>query len=329
VGTGVGLIQAAQERGIWPSEVRTERLFTGAGVEAKQRGIVGSYADGSRDKVLGVMSKRYNATEVESWNGLNRAAQLAGAVPRSASAFADGSIIVAQYDVGERHGIKSNFVLADSFNGDTKLSAGTTSVRIACTNTLKVALRTMFGFRHTATLEENVKILEVAIAETVREGTNTADTYAKARATRLDHVELNKLFDALFPKAKEDAPQVTRTKAANARLAAKRAALLPINNEGPTLATIWNAATYVVDRDERGQVRPVRGDGSPEASMLFGERGKRVNEVLTMIEVILANGQTQTVTASEALEMGVQAQLVGSKVLDEIIESYVHPAEEA
>lgn len=325
--TGEDFITAAQLGGVWPAALREEQLFTASGIEARDRAIVGSYADGSVDKVLGIVGKRYETTGVESWNGLVKAAELAGAKPTKATAFSRGSIVVGQFEVGEVHGIKNNFVLVDSFDGSTKLAAGTTSVRIVCTNTLAVALRTsgLGSLLHTASLEQRVKVLEVAIKAAILEGTKVSDTYARAAATKLGRDEALKLFDALFPEASEGASKAAKTKAEDARAAARKAAWNPVNNEGSTLATLWNAATFLVDRDESGKARPVRGEGTPEGSMLLGERGKRVNEVLTLIEVVLANGKTETVTASEALEMGVDAKLVGSKVLDEIIESYVHP----
>lgn len=92
----------------------------------------------------------------------------------------------------------------------------------------------------------------------------------------------------------------------------------PVNNVGPTLATVWNAATYLVDREVNGTSRKTRG-GSAIDSLLFGSRGDRVSEIQTMIEVILRDGSIQSVPASEALAMGANPSSVGRSVLDEML----------
>jgi hypothetical protein len=94
---------------------------------------------------------------------------------------------------------------------------------------------------------------------------------------------------------------------------------MEINRVGEkgNLATLWNAATYLVDR---------RGDGTKRGnvgleSMLFGTRQARVQEIQTMIEVILADGTIAAVEASKAVEMGVDSKLVGAKILEEMLQN--------
>lgn len=410
------MIAAGQVSGAWPVAVRFEDLFTAAGIKAGERAVVGSYVY-DQDAVLGVVGGRYRATTPAEWSDLVRAATLAGAKPTGAFALRDGSRVLATFEVGEANGLRTQFVLVDSFDGSLSLRAGTTSIRVVCANTLRSSLAAdgdgMPALRHTASLEERVKVLGESISEAIKTGDRVRDLYEAAKRTVLTRDEAATLFDALFPPAFMLATKRELTKARAMRDEARQAAAMPINNEGPTLATLWNAATYVVDR-EGTSPRPVRGGGSqlvvvidesrnlplsldlnyPEfpdrcrgvvllfvedvlevlvdrpdvlleevtklslrepdgsaveanldatppvfalveddlgrrgrvESMVLGSRGERVNEVMTLIEVILRDGTVQTVTAPQALELGVDQQLVGRKVLAEIIEAYVPPA---
>ncbi len=88
-----------------------------------------------------------------------------------------------------------------------------------------------------------------------------------------------------------------RTKAENARQEALAAAMLPVNRigDGQNVATLWNAATYIVDRRTDGTARAPRSGESLD-SLLFGQRGKRIEEVQGIIEAAL--GKVQFTSAS-------------------------------
>lgn len=73
----------------------------------------------------------------------------------------------------------------------------------------------------------------------------------------------------------------------------KVAAIMPINSVGGVkgnVATLWNAATYLVDRKADGKARECRGGADRLDSLLFGSRGERLTEVQDIIENILDGG---------------------------------------
>jgi hypothetical protein len=320
-----GAIDAGERTGAWPVSLDSEKIFTSSGLECPANAIVASYRSAPR-KALGVVGDRYRATTPEAWRSLVRAACLAGAKPTGAFALRDGTRVLATFDVGG-NGIRTQLILCDAFDGSMRLTAGTTSVRVVCANTLAAAMRTegegMSALRHTVSLESKVKVLEGAIADTIATGEKVRETFARAEKTFLDRDAARAIFDALFPEAPKDASKAAQTKAETLRCEARRAAALPINRVGDergNLATLWNAATYVVDRHADGTERKVRG-GEALDSMLFGQRAARVSQIQTVIELCMRDGTTQAVTASQALDMGADLKQVGAKVLEDILSS--------
>ena len=318
------LIEAGESSNAWPVDVVSESVQTASGIPCPEHNaIVGCYRSAPR-AALGVVGGRYRATTPEEWRSLVKAAVLAGAKPTGAFALRNGSRVLATFEVAG-NGIRTQLVLCDAFDGSMKLTAGTTSVRVVCANTLAVSLRQdgegMAALRHTANLETKVNVLRDSIGTALATGEKVRDTFAKAETAYLDRDAAKAAFDALFPEAEKDATPAAKTRAENLRTEARKAATMSINRVGArpgNLATLWNAATYVVDRNSDGTARKVRG-GDALDSMLFGQRAKRVQEVQTMIEVILRDGSVQTMTSNQALDAGIDAKTVGRKVLEDML----------
>jgi hypothetical protein len=265
---------------------------------------------------------RYRATTPDEWRTLVRAATAAGAQPTGSFALRDGSRALATFQVGTSNGLRTQLVIADAFDGSMRLSCGFSSIRVVCANTLSAAMRQdgagMAQLRHTASLETKVNVLAESIAEAVKRGDEVRKAYHRAEQTQLSRLQACDVFDKLFPAAPEDADRAARTKADNVRADARRAMARAENNAGPTLATLWNAATWLVDRQADGKARPTRG-GDALDSLLFGSRGERVSEVQTVIEVILRDGTTQALPAGDAIAIGADPQAVGSKVIADML----------
>ena len=145
------------------------------------------------------------------------------------------------------------------------------------------------------------------------------ETYESASLTRLGRIEAEALFDRLFPVADEDAAGRAKTIAENRRTDARAAMALDVNNEGPTVATLWNAATYIVDRKPDGTARPIRG-GEALDSLLFGTRGKRIAEVQSLIEVVMADGSLQRMSVPEARGHGLDDSQCGASILADMLD---------
>ena len=329
--TAEEMIAAGESTNAWPVELVAAPMFAsvdfGHGVQRLKsgaRGIVASYAS-APPAVVGTVGARYRATACEEWRQLVTAAVKAGAKPDGAFALNGGSKVLATFNV-ESGDIRTNLMLVDSFDGSTKLCAGFTSVRVVCANTLSMAWSGGFGataaqLRHTASLESKVQALAGAIESSVQGGRKVRETFDAASKVQLSREEFRAAFDLLFPEAPKDATDAQKTKAENMRLDAARVGRMPINSVGApgNLATLWNAATYLVDRNANGTVREARGGADKLDSLLFGSRGERVQEVQTLIEVILRDGKVQTMTAPQALSVGVAPNLVGRQLLADAI----------
>jgi hypothetical protein len=318
-----GMIGHGERSGAWPVALRFDGVATLGGLKAPGRALIAAYA-AHPDACLSVVGDRYRATTPEEWRTLVRAATAAGARPTGAFSLRDGSRVLATFEVGQSNGLRTQLLLADSFDGSMRLTCGTSSIRVVCANTLSAAMRAdgadMARLRHTASLEEKVKVFAGSIGDAIAKGEKVRAAYHRAEETRLSHADAQRAFDLLFPRAARDADKPAQTRADNVRADAMRAMAHPVNNAGPTLATVWNAATYLVDRNADGTARATRG-GDALDSMLFGARAERVEEIQTMIEVILRDGSIQTMTAPRAIEAGVTPAIVGRTMLEDMLAS--------
>lgn len=315
------MVAHGERSGAWPTALRFESLFTAGGIKAPERGIIATY-QAHPEACLSVVGDRYRATTPDEWRTLVKAATAAGAKPTGAFSLRDGTRMLATFEVGQSNGLRTQLLLADSFDGTMKLTLGTSSIRVVCANTLSAALKSdgagMALLKHTASLEEKVNVLAESIGEAIESGQKIRSVYHAAEELRLSKRDASRIFDLLWPEAAEKSGPKAKTMANNARRDAETAMANPINYVGPTLATLWNAATFLVDRTANGDERGSRGGESLD-SMLFGTRGQRVNEVQTIIETILKDGSIQQMTATQAIDAGVDPRQVGRAVLADLI----------
>lgn len=319
------LIRRGEELGAWPVAIDSTDSFGGARVASGQA-LVGRYADGS-STILGTVSKGYQHLTTERWRELVRAAGDAGARPTGAFALRGGAKLLATFEVGESNGIRTQFCLADSFDRSTSVLAGLSSVRVVCANTLAAAMdfdgHTWGRVQHNANLPERTQALGEAIDVVVRKGGEVRAAYDAARERQLREAEYEAVMSVLFPVPAigtnaKPAELAARTRAQNARTQADRAASRSENNDGGrTLATAWNAATWCIDRDAAGNAKKC---ASPLESMLFGSRGRRVEEVRALIEVVLRDGTTTLMEANEAHHVhGIDHAQIGRSLLEDML----------
>lgn len=322
------MIAAGETSGAWPTVLRVENLVTVGGIKVpNDRAIVGSYASRA-DRVLGVVGDRFRATACDEGRDLVRAACEAGATPTGAFSLRGGSRVLATFEVGLSNGLKTNLLIADAFDGTMKLTCGFTSIRVVCANTLAASMKAdrkdMAAIRHTASLESKVQALQGAIASVVEDSGKVREKYEQASKVTLTREMAVAVFDKLFPPAPQGASQRAQTMAENARIEARRAMENPINKVGyapGNLATLWNGATWDVDRTAEGKLRPTRGDSDELDSLLFGARAQRLVEINNVIDVVLRSGEVQRVSGQDAIAMGVPPQEVGRKFLEELMAS--------
>jgi len=329
-------IQAAEMTAAWPSSLEYVPLQTVDGLPVPgRRAVVGVYPHarsmGLVRRVIGDVGGDFHASTPDNWRSLVHAAVHAGGRPTGAFALRGGSRVLATFEVGQQNGIRTNLALADAYDGSMTLKTGFTAIKVVCANTMAMWLGsngrggegtaggTVAQLRHTASLAERTALLRAAIGEAVIRGETLRQTYAKAKDRSLNRAEAQAAFDLLFPAAPEEATKAQRTKIDNARADAWKAAALPVNHDGSNLATLWNAATYLVDRTADGTARPVRGGGDRLDSLLFGTRGERVRDVQTVIEVLLRDGTAIPMTATDAVSAGVDLKQVGAKVLEDLL----------
>lgn len=318
------MIDAGERSGAWPVALDKEGVQTLSGLVCEDaHAVVGAYRNGFR-KPLGVVGKRYRATTPTEWRDTCKAAILAGAKPTGAFALRGGSRVLATFEVAG-NGIKDQLLVCDAFDGSMQLACGLGCVKTVCANTLAMFFGQdgdgMARIRHTASLETKVKVLQDNIGVALAKGETIRNAFRTAERVLLDRDSAVAAFNALFPEAPKDATMAQKTRAENLRTEARRAAVLPINAVGNVrgnLATLWNAATYLVDRHADGTARATRSESALD-SLLFGGRGDRVREIQTVIEVILRDGKVQPMTAVQAIDAGVDMKQVGAKVLEDIL----------
>ena len=329
--TAEDIINAGEDSGAWPIRVFREDMRTvNSNLLSGDQAIVADYkAHDSR--WLSSVGGRFRATTPEEWRELTTAAVRAGAKPTGAFSLRGGSRVLATFEVGEGNGLKNHLVLADAFDGSMKLTGGFTSVRVVCANTLSAAMSSdgggMAKLRHTASLEHKIVALGESLETAIKTGQAIKNLYAQAEQTVLHRDDAMALLFKLFPdpKVKEGETKAAKsamTRAKNKRAEALKAAALPINRVGDkgTVATLWNAATFLVDRNANGTFRKTRG-GDRLDSMLFGSRAQRVGEIeQVMIQVLQPDGTEVSMSVDQAVGAGVPpAQIGGSALIDDIL----------
>lgn len=178
----------------------------------------------------------------------------------------------------------------------------------------------MLEVRHTASIADKVPAMASAIDEAIKSGRAMREAFAERADRRLSRTETEALLDKLFPLADDRDSAHKRTQAENKRADAVRAMTLAVNDVGPTVATVQNAATWLVDRNADGTPRASRGGSDRLDNLIHGSRGQRIQEIETVIEVFMRDGSVKQVTASEALKTpGISPEVVGRAVLSDIL----------
>ena len=297
------LLAAGYALGVLPTALRECSVMTTEGLAVPGRAIVASYAQ-HPERALSVVQDRYRWTEPHELESLALAAGDAGARPDGVYSLRDGAVIVVSFDVTPRQGssLLSHFLLADSFNGVLQLTTGATSIRPVCWNTVSAGIRQdgagMAKIRHTASAEEKIKVLRGAIGQAIKSGEKVRETFDRAESFKLDSLAAQKALEALFPAAPDDASKHLRTRRDNARKDAIEVMQHRVNWTGPNLQSLWNAATFLIDREPNGDARPPKGGDSLD-SLLLGSRAARVTEIARICEQVMADGSVQQIQVPE------------------------------
>lgn len=283
------MIAKGEQTGAWPVTIDAEELFTKSGLKSnKTANVAGYHALAKRSpQIIGTVGQRYNATSPAEWRSLVKAAVEAGARPTGAFSLKDGTRVLGTFEVGISNGLKTNLVLVDSFDGTLRLHGGTTSVRVVCANTLSAALSQSDDWqkvRHTSSLPEKIALLKEGIESAVKTGQKVRDMYTAAEEKKLSRKESEAIFDMLFPAGKDEDHQRGKTRKENTRREAVICMQNSVNNCGNSLATLWNAATFMLDREPDGTARKCRGEADALDSLLFGARAKRLAEVEAIVK---------------------------------------------
>lgn len=325
------MIAKAEDTGAWPIDVGLETMTTESGLAVPGHGVVATYKDGSR-RCHKAVSERYHFLDPKEWRATIEAAVKAGAKPTGAFALGkNGSKVLATFEIGEtgtnsRARFKNYLNMADSLDQSCSYVAGGSSIRVVCANTYAAWMgrdgNKAAKIRHTGSINERAEALREAIEQHVQGGETIAALYRDARESRLHFDDAEALLARLFPAPAEEGRK--RTRAMNKRAEVVRAMALEENWEGETLASLWNGATWVVDRtlDSNGNAehRTGRGGADTLEAMLFGSRGQRIEKVRqVMVTVLRPDGSEETVPAHQAVQDGADPAQVGHSMLKEML----------
>jgi hypothetical protein len=319
----------ADNSGCWPSNIRYEKAFTVGGQEVPLRALVADYLM-HPSRCLSMVGGRFRHTTPEEWRAMCQTAIEAGGKPTGCFSLRGGSRVLATFEVSRTNGIVTNLLLADAFDGSMKLTVGFTTIRVVCANTLQAALyqdgRKFAKLGHTKSLGENLQAMNEAIAQSVSDGSTVAALYEEAKDRRLSRDEAMALLESLVPETTgaktEKGRRAAKTRAENRRRDILAAARMPINAVNPgerTAASLWNGATWLVDRDLSGKAKKLKG-GDRLDSMLFGSRAEDVSSIeQVMVGLLRPDGSTDYVPVDQAIAQGADPNQVGSAVLDSML----------
>lgn len=335
------MIRRAEQTLAWPIGVTLESMETESGVTVPGQGVVATYADGSR-RCHAAVSHRYHYLDPKEWRATVEAAARAGAKPVGAFSLggekgrfgrytSPGGKILATFEIGETgfngKGRFRNYLnMADSMDQSCSYVAGGSSIRVVCANTFSAWMggdgAKAAKIRHTGSIHERAEALREAIESHVKGGQQIAELYRDAREVRLAKPDVEEILAELFPAPDKDGRK--RSRALNKRAEVASAMTLEHNNEGPTLATVWNAATWTVDRkqDKDGTWghREGRGGADTLEAMLFGGRGQRVEAVReVMVTILRPDGTEEAVPAHQAAAEGVDEAQIGRSLLGDML----------
>jgi hypothetical protein len=323
--TAADLISAGETTGAYPIAVNLESISTSSGLSVPGSAVVATYADNSR-KAHSAVGAKYTPLDPKEWRATIEAAVAAGAKPAGAFSLRGGERILATFEIPGGNGgthIANYLNLVDTLDGSLQFMAGGTSVRTVCANTLAASFgkdgKGYAKIRHTASINDRAEALREAIEIHVKEGEKVASLYREAVKAKLSRNEALAVFEALFPAAKEGDSKRLATRRENVRAEAAKSMKREENFEGQSVATIWNAATWMVDRTADGKPRDARGGADRLDSLLFGSRSQRIAEIRNTIEVVLRDGSIAEIEATEAAEHGIDNAQIGRAIMAEML----------
>ncbi|MAL83160.1 MAG: hypothetical protein CMF11_02240 [Idiomarina sp.] len=288
-------IAKARQSCAWPTKVGLENGVTTSGLEFPGKAVVAAYADGSR-KAHGVVGARYTPAGVAAWEETVRAAVQAGAEPVTSDIMGGGANVFAGFKVGGDSGFTQFFHLLDDLSGHASLLHMGTTFRVICKNQQAQYRPSATAIRHTASIEDRLDALRENMDDVIRAGHHSRRLYDRARDMTIDGDDVQAILHHLFPTA-DDA---TRRQASNARRQAEeviRCAALRVNQDGPSLATLWNGLTYSVDRTSEGVDRAIRQTQSYTRTRaelhLLGSRGQQVRRYQRLVEAVTDAGSVE------------------------------------
>lgn len=320
------MIRRGYETGAWPVEVGLEGMTTASGLQVPGKAVVATYQDGKR-VAHSARGTQYTPLDPKEWAASVEAIVRAGGRPAGAFALRGGARILATFEVpsADGQGIRNMLNMVDSMDGSSAHLVGGSSVRVVCANTLAAWMgrdgKQAAKLMHFGSINDRVNVLREAIEAHITRGKAVVETYAEAKERRLTKLDAESLLEKLFPLPTEEQRKSQAIKS-NRLERERRDALLamqrPENNEGPTVATVWNAATWLLDRDPEGNAKPTRG-GDDLNSLLFGTRARRNDEIRHVIEVVMNDGSIEEMEKHEAARHGIDYAKQGAAFIDEIL----------
>lgn len=329
------MVEAGQASLAWPVDVTTAPLVTADGLSAPGVGIVSSYRDGSR--VCHGVGKGYTPLGVDAWRETIEAAVAAGAKPAGAFALRGGARILATFELptdqagrGDRADKLAGYLtVIDGLDGETPHVIGASWVDVVCANTLALAFGSnlqrgdLLRTKHTRRIADRATLMREAMVSAIATGETIKHAYRAACEAPLTPKVANDVMHALHPVpalADDKSNQAAVTRALNRHDDLRRAASLEVNNMGATVASLWNAATFLVDRTSDGEARPMKS-GDPLDSLLMGDRGKRVERIREVLIPVIeaATGETIYMSAPEASSHGIDDAQLGRALIDDML----------
>ncbi len=321
--TADDMIAAGNDLLAWPTSTKLEDAVTASGLKLPLQAVVSGYADGSK-KCHGVASEKWTPLDRKMWDSTIRAAVDAGAKPAGAFSLRGGARVLATFEItrDDGTGLRRYFQMLDSLDRSCAYIVGGTTIRTVCANTVSMSLRRdgkgMSKVRHTRSINDRAELVRQQIEAHIKEGHKVADLYKAACDTYLSTERYEEIMEALVPT--EGTKGRTLSSRLRQRDAMDVAMARPENREGDSVASLWNAATWLVDRKADGETREIRKGSDALDSMLLGARGRRVQQVQDiMVAILRPDGSEEYVTAQQAGAEGIDDGQIGRAMIDQML----------
>jgi len=210
-------------------------------------------------EVLGVVGSKYRIVQNhESFAFLDSLLQDGIIRYESAGALRGGRIVWALArmpsvdQIAEGDDVRRYILFQTSHDGSSALHAIPTSVRVVCANTLRVAVASDVGFRHTGDVKSKLEFARRYLSQFDEKFTLFRDKARRLAETRWTPQQARDYIEALFPSVDQAGRAQTIR---NRKVAAVRGALVNRRNSFPSIKGTWwallNSVTESIDHDER------------------------------------------------------------------------------